>query len=99
MENPLYAAQGDPTQQHRVSNIAFCDLKEISPSLKGEVKYSSSLKKALAGDGDWSTIGEIAGWVIYTHHSTLTLSYKQRLELISLMKIPNSHRRTSIKNL
>ena len=37
--------------------------------------------------------------MIDTHQGTLALSYKQCLELIYLLEIPNSQRRMSVKNL
>ena len=101
MDDLLCAAQVEPTQQQRVSELAICSLKEIFPSLLGDVKDSVSLKKMFSGDGDgyWSTIKEILGWVIGTHRSTLVLSSKQHLQIISLLVIPDSHRRISAKNL
>ena len=90
MDDLLCSAQGYPTQQHRVSETTICSLKEISPSLLGEVKDSAILKKALARYGDWATIKEILGCVINTHRGTLDMFSKQHLELISLLEIPDS---------
>ena len=45
MGNLLCAAQVDHTQQQRVSKLTIRALKDILPSLPGEVKDSASLKK------------------------------------------------------
>ena len=37
--------------------------------------------------------------MVYIHRVTLALSSKRRLEIISLLGIPNSQRRISVKNL
>ena len=97
MHELLCDAQGEPTQQQRISNLTIRDFKETPPSFPGEVKDPTSLKKALARDGDWAKIKEVLGWVTNTHWGTLELSSKQRLELISLLDITNSQRRISTK--
>ena len=63
------------------------------------MKDSASLEKALAGDRDCSTAKEILGWVINTYQDTLALYSKQRLELLSLLTIPPTHCRISVKKL
>ena len=50
------------------------------------MKDSASLKKVLAGDGDWAMIKEILVWVIDAHQDNLDMSSKVRLELISLLE-------------
>ena len=59
----------------------------------------ASLKKALSRDGDWVRVKEILGWVINTHRGTFTLFYKHQLDLLSLLVIPTTQRRISVKNL
>ena len=66
MGDLLCAAQGDPTQQHRVSEITICALMDILPYLPSEVKESTISKKSLARDRDWAEIKEILGWMIDT---------------------------------
>ena len=85
MDHLRCAAHIDPTQQQRFSEITIRALREIFPSLLGEVKDSASPKKALAGDGDWATIKEILEWEIDTHWGTLALSSKRPLKLISIL--------------
>ena len=79
MDDLLHASQGNPTQQQRFSGIKTCALKEIFSSIPDELKGSASLKKALAGDGNWGMFKEILGWEIDTHQINLALSYKQQL--------------------
>ena len=99
MDNLIYASQGDPTQQQRVSNIPILTLKDILPSLPDKVKYSVSPKKALDGDRDWERFKEILGRVIGTHQGTLTLSYKLCIDIHSLLEICTTQRHISVKNL
>ena len=63
------------------------------------MKGSASLEKALAGDRDWDMVKDIPGWVIDTHRGTISLSSKQRLEILSLLVIPPVQRCISVKNL
>ena len=96
MNDLLCDAQEDPTQQQRVSKFTILALKDILPSLPGEVKESDRLKKLLDRAREWATIKEILGWAIETHQGSLVLSSKQRIKLISLLEIPDSQRRISI---
>ena len=99
MGDLLCAAQGDPTQQQRFSDITIRDLKEILPIFPDKVKGSSSLKEALARDGDWDMAKEILVWVIDTRPGTLALSYKLRLEILSILATPPNQRHASTKKL
>ena len=73
MDDLLCTDKGDPAQKQRLTIRA---LKDNPPSLLEEVKDSDSLKKALAGYGDWAMVNDILGWVINTHQGTLALSSK-----------------------
>ena len=97
MDDLLYSAQGDPTQQQKVSKLTIHALKDIFPSFLEEVEDSASLKKALARNGYWAMVKDILGWMIYNHRVTPSLSYKQRLGLLSLLAIPTTQRRISVK--
>ena len=68
------ATQGDRTQQQRIYELTLQALKEIFPSLPTETKDLVSIKKALQGDGDWTTTKEILGWMLDTEDGTLRLS-------------------------
>ena len=61
------------------------EIKRIFPSLPSELKDSVSLKKVLAGNGNWSYLKELQSWVVNTVDSTLRLSAMRRAELFSLM--------------
>ena len=53
----------------------------------------------MQGDGDWSTTREILGWIVNTDEGTLRLFPKRKEELGTLLDIPPSQRRISMKNL
>ena len=92
-------AQGDALQQQRVTELILRALKDIYPAVPGETKDSVSLKKALAGDGDWSQTKEILGWVIDTRLSTLRLSHKRTADLLLQLDIPPTQRKMRRKRL
>ena len=54
MDDLNFSTQGNAYQQHWASELTLQDLKEIFPSLPSEVKDSTSLEKALQGDGNWA---------------------------------------------
>jgi hypothetical protein len=99
MDDLNCVAQGNPDQQTRVTELVLRSIKETYPSIPGELKDSVSLKKALAGDGDWDTEKEILGWTIDTNSGTLRLSEKCLKDLRNLLNIPPSQRRISRKKL
>ena len=92
-------AQGDALQQQRVTELVLQALKDVYPTVIGETKDSVSLKKALAGDGDWSQVKEILGWIIDTRLSTLRLSPKRVSDLLQQLDIPSSQRKMRRKRL
>ena len=73
-------------------------MREKNPSISGELKYSVSLKKTLAGDGDWHSHKEILGWVVNTSNRILRLTAMRIANLKSLLFIPLTHRRLSRKD-
>ena len=99
MDDLLSATQGDRTQQQRFTKLTLRALKEIFPSLPAEAKDSVRIKKALQGDGDWTTTKDILGWIVNTDEVTLRLSPKRKAELGTLLEIPPSQRRISKKRL
>ena len=99
MDNLNCVAQGDPSQQCQVTELVLRAIKTAHPSLPGELKDSVSIKKALAGDGNWSLIKEILGWVLNTTSGTLHLSDKRRRDLKKLLTIPHTQLRLSRKKL
>ena len=49
MDNLIFTNQGGAAQQHMVLYLTLCTLKEIFPSVPGEIKDLASPKKGLAG--------------------------------------------------
>ena len=64
-----------------MTELVILALNDVYPSLSVESKDSVSLKKALAGDGDWDQIKEILGWIVNNRHSILNLSKKRMTDL------------------
>jgi hypothetical protein len=95
----LCLAQGDLSQQTRITELALREIKRIFPSLPSEIKDFVSLKKASSGDGDWANLKELPGWVVDTANGTLRLSSSRRAELLSLLDIPPTQRQMSRKKL
>ena len=89
MDNINCLIQGDPAQQHRLTEMVLHTLKEIYPTIAGELKYYVSIKKAAIGGGDWALVKEILGWITNTVNTTLSLSSKQRAYLQQLLPPPN----------
>ena len=87
MVNLNCVAQGGPSQQHGVTELVICAIKETYPSTHDKQKGSVSLKKALAGDRDWNQTKEILGWVINTASGTLQQSNKRLTDIKQLLSI------------
>ena len=58
-----------------------------------------SVKKLLAGEGDWECVKEILGWTINTEAGTVALPERKLQELQDLLDIPISQRRMGRKEL
>ena len=99
MDDINYLTQGNQPQQHRLIEIVLQEIKNMYPTVKGELKDSISLKKASTGDGDWSASEEILGWIINTSTGTISLSPKRITDLNQLLDPPSSQRRMSRKKL
>ena len=66
MDDLICADQGDDAQKQRVLELMLCFLKEILPSIPGDIKDSTTLKKDLAGGGELSITKDILGWLVET---------------------------------
>ena len=56
-------------------------------------------KKLLAGEGDWTCVKEVLGWILDTESGIATLPEKKLEELLTLVDIPATQRRMVQKNL
>jgi hypothetical protein len=74
----------------------FCPLSPTDPPTRQE---PISIKKLLEGDGSWSTIKLVLGWILDTESLTIRLP-PHCVECLweILDKIPPTQRRSSIKN-
>ena len=65
--------QGGPNRQHQVFDGTVRALKWLFLSLPRELKDSVSVKKLVAGEGDWTCVKEVLGWILDTEAGTVTL--------------------------
>ena len=99
MGDLICAAQGDASQKQRVLDLTLRSLKEILPSTSRKIQDSSSLKEALAGNGDWSTTKEILGWVVENEKGTPMLSSKRKEKILFLLGNPQKSCRMAANSL
>ena len=66
-------AQGVLDCQHRVFDCTVRALKWLFPSLPGELKDLTSVKKLVAGEGGWTCVKEVLGWILDTEAEKVTL--------------------------
>ena len=65
--------QGVSDRQQRVFDGTVRALKWLFPSIPGELKDSVSVKKLMAGEGDWTCVKEVLGYTLDTEAGTVTL--------------------------
>ena len=99
MDGICCLTQGSLTQQQANTEVILKCIKEMYPSLANGIKDYTSLKKATLGDGNWAQIKEILRGIINTKDGTLSLSPKRFKDLITILFIPPTQRRMSIKKL
>ena len=63
-------------------------LKEILPSVPGDIKDSARLNKALASNEDRRTTKDILGLVVDTNKGTLLISLNCKDKILSLLDTP-----------
>ena len=91
--------QGVPDCQHRVFDGTVCALKLLFPSLLGELKDSASVKKLVAGEGGWTCVKEVMGWILETETGKVTPPESKLTELLTLVDIPATQRKMGRKDL
>ena len=99
MGDVITALQGGAEQQREVFDGTIQALKWIFLSLPGETKYSVSIKRLMAGKGNWTCKKEVLGWRIYTEVGTVALPEQKHLELLQMLAIPSTQRRMGRKEL
>ena len=99
MNEVISVVQDGPERQHQVFDGTVCALKWIFPSLPGEYKDLVSIKKLLAGEGDWTCVKEVLGWTIYTEAVTVALLKCKLRKLLTLVDIPAMHHHMGRKEL
>ena len=58
-----------------------------------------SVKKLVVGEGGWTCIKEVIGWILDTEAGTVTLLERKLEELLALVDIPATQRRVGRKDL
>ena len=99
MNDIISVAQGGLYQQHRVFDGTVRDLKWIFLSLSGQLKDSVSMKKLVAGEGEWTFVKKFLGWILDTRAGTVTLPDRKLEEPLILVDIPATQRRMGRKDL
>ena len=73
MDDVISAVQGGPDFQHRVFYGTVRALKCLFLSLTGELKDLVRVKKIVEGEGGWTCVKEVLGWILDTEVGTVTL--------------------------
>ena len=68
-------------------------------SLPGEINDSVSVKKLVAGEGDWTCLKEVLGWILNTEAGTVILPERKLKDLLTLVDIPPTQHRMVLKDL
>ena len=58
-----------------------------------------SMKKLVAGEGDWNCVKEVLGRILDTEAGKVTLPERKLEELLTLVDIPATQRRMGQKDL
>ena len=57
------------------------------------------MKKLLVGEGDWTCVKEVLGWILDTEAGTVTLPERNLEELLTMVDIPATQCRMGRKDL
>ena len=99
MYDVISVVQGGADCQHRVFDGTVRALKWLFLSLPGELKDSVSVKNIVAGEGYWTCVKEVLGWILDTEAGTFTLPERKLEELLTLVDIPTTQLRMGRKDL
>ena len=73
MDDVISAVQGGPDCQLRVFDGTVRALKWLFQSLPRDLKDLVRVKKLVAGEGVWTCVKEVLGWILDTEAGTVTL--------------------------
>ena len=57
------------------------------------------MKNLQSGEGEWTCVKEILGWILYTESGTVTLPERNPKDLLTLKDIPINQSRMDRKEL
>ena len=66
MDGVISVVQGGQDCQHQVFVGTVCALRWLFLSLPGELKYSVSVNNFVVGEGDWTCVKDVLGWILDT---------------------------------
>ena len=97
-----FVGLAQPPQQRRVRRILLDAIDEVFRPLSSTDtptrKEPVSVKKLREGDGSWSTIKSVLGWIIDSEAITISLSPHRVARLKEILdEIPSTQRRISVK--
>ena len=93
MDEVILVVQGGPDCQYQVFDGTVRALKWLFLSLPGELKDSVSVKKLMAGEGEWTCVKEVLGRILDTEAGTVTLPERKLEEILTLVDTPATQRR------
>ena len=99
MDDVLSAVQEVSYCQHRVFDGTVRAIKWLFPSIPGELKDSVSVKKLVAGEGGWTFVKGVLGWILDTEAGAFTLPERKLKELLTLVDIHTTQCRMVRKDL
>ena len=82
----LSRCRGGAERQPRVFDSTVRALKWLPPSLSREAKDSVSVKKILAGEGDWGCVKVVISSTINTEAGTVALPERKLQELRDILE-------------
>ena len=74
-------------RQYEVLDGTVRALKWIFPYLPGKTKYFVSVKKLMTGEGYWTCVKEVLGWLIYMEAVTVAFPDFKHREILQLLSI------------
>ena len=99
MDDMITSMQRGLDQQLEVLNGTFWSLKWLFPSLPGKTKDYNSIKKMMAGKGNWTYTKEVLGWLINIEAGKLVLLEPTHMDILQLVSIPATQCRMVWKEL
>ena len=79
--------QERPERQHRVFDRTIRTLKWTFPYFPGKTEDSASVKNILVGEGNWTYVKEVLGWMVDMEAGAIALPEQKLWKLLALLAI------------